>query len=106
MQSPRPLTDATETPPDKGEASTTARLTEFYDSKEMSMPKVKRTQDQAVLIRKVRKARGITTRALAAELDKSLKTLRAWLLPKGNKARRNMPQASRDHLARMLERPK
>lgn len=59
--------------------------------------------DQAAGLRSARKRLGITTEELAALLGKSLATLRAWLLPKGNRARRNMPASARMLLERILK---
>lgn len=58
--------------------------------------------DQAALIRSARKILGVTTEELAAKLGKSLSAVRSWLLPKGNQARRNMPQSARLLLAILL----
>lgn len=67
------------------------------------MKKPKAEQDQAELLRNARESLGgITTEELSERLGKSLPTLRSWLLPAGNKARRNMPRGSRMLLTRIV----
>lgn len=51
--------------------------------------------EQAKLLRSARKTLGITSAELADRLGVSLPALNSWLLPKGAKASREMPQTAR-----------
>jgi DNA-binding transcriptional regulator YiaG len=53
-------------------------------------------------LRDAREALNVTTEELAEQLGKSLSTLRSWLLPPGNKARREMPKSAELLLERIL----
>lgn len=66
------------------------------------MKKSGRTEDQAALLRRARKALDYTNEELAAALGKSLPALMAWLAPKDAAKHRTMPNGSRLLLLRIL----
>lgn len=63
---------------------------------------MKKTKDQAALLRDARKVLKCTNEELAASLGKSVPALLSWLAPKAAAKHRTMPVSSRMLLARIL----
>lgn len=61
-----------------------------------------KVESQQELIRKTRKALGISNKELAEALDKSEDGLLAWLAPEGTKKFRKLPQEKRQLLVAIL----
>ena len=69
----------------------------------MKKTKAAKQQTQQDAIRQAREALDLTTEELADQMEVSLSTMRAWLMPATSKAHRKMPKMARSVLARMVK---